>query len=266
MPELPELRAKRERLFYILGPCVIESADHAKFMAAEIAAIADRLGIEVIFKASYDKANRTSVRSPRGVGLRAGLGILADVRKDSGLPVTTDVHTVDEAKAAGIVCDLLQIPAMLSRQTDLIVAAARTGKAVNIKKSQGMAPADMAYAIEKAVQIGGPVVATERGTTFGYGNLVVDMRSIPIMQRFGPVVIDATHSTQLPGANGGASGGQRAFAPIIAAAAVAAGADGVFMEVHQDPDHAPSDGPAMVRLSDLETIILRLEAIKGAWR
>lgn len=260
----------REPLFFILGPCVIESRDHALTMAEALAGIADRTGALIIYKSSFDKANRTSGASFRGVGLHEGLDILSAVRRITGLPVLTDVHDVEQARDAALAVDVLQIPALLSRQTDLIEAAARTGRPVNIKKGQFMAPGDMRHVAAKALDaqtIGHgylypqPIMLCERGTTFGYGNLVVDMRGLEIMRPWGPVVFDATHSVQLPGAGDGRSGGERGFVPILARAAVAAGVAGVFMETHDDPDNAPCDGPNAWPLDRLEALICSLQRI-----
>lgn len=250
----------------ILGPCVIESADHAVRMAQKIKKICDGLGQDLIFKASFDKANRSSISGYRGPGLRAGLEILARVKAEVGVPVISDIHESWQAPIAAEVLDVIQIPALLCRQTDLIVAAAQTGRPLNIKKGQFMAPEDMALAVEKATANGcRTLYLTERGTTFGYHNLVVDMRSIPIMQRLGvPVIIDATHAVQKPSAGAGCSTGQPEFIPTIARAAVAAGADGVFLEVHDDPAHALSDGPNSLRLDELGPLLAQLLRIREA--
>ncbi len=250
--------------FLIGGPCVIETPDHALGMAHKIREITDRLGIGYIFKASYDKANRTSVHSYRGPGLDSGLEVLARVKKDAGVPVLSDIHEPSHAAPAAQVLDVLQIPAFLCRQTDLIVAAARTGKIVNIKKGQFVAPADMEHAVLKARDASNEgVVLTERGSSFGYNNLVVDFRSFPIMQGFGcPVVFDITHSLQLPGGQGQVSGGQPEFIPHLARAGVAAGVDGLFMEIHDDPANALSDGPNALDLSLLEALLEDLLALR----
>ena len=250
--------------FLIGGPCVIESADHAKFMASEIREITLRLDIPYIFKASYDKANRTSIRSFRGPGIDEGLEILAEVRREVGVAVLTDVHEPSHAEAAGKAIDVLQIPAFLCRQTDLIAAAARTGKIVNIKKGQFAAPLDMEHAVTKAREAGNEnVILTERGSSFGYHNLVVDFRSFPVMQGFGcPVVFDVTHSLQLPGGQGHASGGQPQFIPHLARAGVAAGVDGVFMEIHDNPAQALSDGPNALDLALLPALLEELLKIR----
>lgn len=249
--------------FLLAGPCVLESRQLALDVARELAAISKRLDLPIVFKSSFDKANRTSVTSFRGPGMAMGLDWLAEVREASGLPVVTDIHLPEQAAPVGEVADVLQIPAFLCRQTDLLVAAAETGRIVNVKKGQFLAPWDMKNVTEKLRSAGnGRVWLTERGASFGYNNLVVDMRSIPIMRGFGaPVVFDATHSVQLPGGRGGSSGGQREFVPALASAAVAAGASGVFMEVHPDPDNALCDGPNSLPLAKLEGLLKRLLAI-----
>ena len=251
-------------LFLIAGPCVIESEEHALFMASSIAAICRELAIPYIFKASYDKANRTSISSYRGPGLTAGLRILDKVRQQLNLPVLTDVHEPAHATAAGEVVDILQIPAFLCRQTDVLVAAARTNRAVNVKKGQFVAPQDMRHAVEKIRQSGNPRVSlTERGASFGYHNLVVDMRSLAIMREFAPVIFDATHSVQLP-SQGEQSGGQPQFIPLLSRAAVAAGIDGLFMEVHDNPAAAKSDGANALPLASLKSTLQQLLAIRRA--
>jgi 2-dehydro-3-deoxyphosphooctonate aldolase (KDO 8-P synthase) len=254
----------RRPLVLIAGPCQIESTEHSLMVAGFLKAMCEPLGIPLIFKSSFDKANRTSDGSPRGVGLAAGLEALAKVRLKCGIPVTTDVHTEDEAYVASGTVDLLQIPAMLSRQTDLIHAAARHGMAVNIKKGQGMAPVDMMFAAEKARIAGcSDILLTERGTTFGYGNLVNDFRGVENMKEgIGyPVVFDATHSVQQPGRYEGTTGGQRQYVPALARAAVAVGVAAVFIECHEDPDRAPSDGPCMMRLDDMPALLSELAAL-----
>jgi 2-dehydro-3-deoxyphosphooctonate aldolase (KDO 8-P synthase) len=255
--------AARRRLLVIAGPCVIESEALCLDIARRLRRVCDRLGALYVFKASYDKANRTSAASPRGPGLEPGLAILQRVRTTVGVPVLTDIHTEAEAVAAGRVADILQIPAFLCRQTDLLRAAVATGRIVNIKKGQFLAPDDMAQVVAKARGFGGSrILLTERGTTFGYHNLVADLRSLPILRRTGlPVVFDATHSVQLPGGGGDRSGGQAEFAPVLARAAVAAGADGVFLETHPDPAAALSDGPNMVPLADLPALLRQLVGI-----
>lgn len=255
--------ASGRRLFLLSGPCAIESEALCLEVGRRLRDACGRLGIDYVFKASFDKANRSSGRSYRGPGLEEGLAVLGRVRERLGVPVMTDVHTEEQCAAAGRVCDVLQIPAFLCRQTDLVSAAVATGKVVNIKKGQFLAPADMAQVVAKAREAGGQhLILTERGTTFGYNNLVADMRSIPILARNGvPVVFDATHSVQLPGGQGDRSGGQREFAPVLAAAAVAAGCDGMFIETHPDPDAALSDGPNMVPLSEMPALLRRLQAV-----
>lgn len=253
-------------LFLIAGPCVLETRAHALGLAKKLQTICRRLDVPLIFKASFDKANRSSLRSYRGPGLEAGLEILRAVREETGLPVLSDVHETWQVERAAEVLDVLQIPAFLCRQTDLLVAAARTGKPVNIKKGQFMAPAEMGNAVDKVLSAGNAcVLLTERGTTFGYGSLVVDMRSIPVMKSFGvPVVIDASHSVQRPGGEGTSSGGDREFIPVIARAAVAAGADGVFLEVHENPGRALSDKHNVLILNDLDCILESLLRIRRA--
>jgi 2-dehydro-3-deoxyphosphooctonate aldolase (KDO 8-P synthase) len=252
------------QLFLIAGPCVIESEEHALFMATSIAAICRELGVPYIFKASYDKANRTSITSFRGPGITAGLRILARVRDEVKVPVLTDVHEAAQATEAGAVVDVLQIPAFLCRQTDLLIAAARTGKAVNVKKGQFVAPQDMSYAVSKVQESGNQRVSlTERGASFGYHNLVVDMRSLAIMREYAPVVFDATHSVQLP-SQGAQSGGQPQFIPLLSRAAVAAGIDGIFMEVHDNPAKAKSDGANALPLANLRAMLEELLAIRRA--
>jgi 2-dehydro-3-deoxyphosphooctonate aldolase (KDO 8-P synthase) len=244
-------------LLWILGPCVIESHDLTLQVAEVLAGLAERLRLPVVFKASFDKANRTSGKSFRGPGLRDGLRTLAAVKERTGLPVTTDIHEVQQAAPAAEVCDLLQVPAFLARQTDLIQAAGRTGAAVNVKKGQFMAPWDMRHVVTKMEEVGSRrLLLTERGASFGYGQLVSDMRSIPWMQDLGcPVIFDATHSVQMPGAQGDRSGGDRRMVPYLARAAVAAGCDGLFLETHPRPDEALSDGPNMIALDDLPALV-----------
>jgi 2-dehydro-3-deoxyphosphooctonate aldolase (KDO 8-P synthase) len=257
-------------LFLIAGPCVIESEEHAMRMAEIIKGVARSLGIPLIFKASYDKANRTSIRSYRGPGLKEGLRILKKIKDQLSLPVLTDVHeTADVAKVAEV-ADILQIPAFLSRQTDLVVAVALSGRAINIKKGQFVAPWDMRHAVEKCRQAGNSqVFLTERGSSFGYNNLVVDMRSLAIMRKVAPVVFDATHSVQLPSSQSdetgpAVSGGQPEFIPLLARAAVAAGVDGVFMEVHDNPKEAKSDGANALESTKLRGVLKELLAVKKA--
>jgi 2-dehydro-3-deoxyphosphooctonate aldolase (KDO 8-P synthase) len=250
--------------FLIAGPCVIENRDHAFFMATELKKITAAHNVPFIFKASYDKANRTSIKSFRGVGIEKGLGILSDIREKLQLPVLSDVHEPSQCHAAGEVLDILQIPAFLSRQTDLIVAAAQTGKIVNVKKGQFLAPWEMKNVVDKMREVGNErVLLTERGASFGYNNLVVDFRSFPIMQSFGcPVVFDVTHSLQLPGGQGQSSGGQPQYIPHLARAGVAAGVDGLFMEVHDNPAKALSDGPNALNLSLLPALLEQLVEIR----
>ncbi|MGH9606007.1 MAG: 3-deoxy-8-phosphooctulonate synthase [Terracidiphilus sp.] len=253
------------RLFLIAGPCVIESESHALLMAGAIQTIAAEVGIPCIFKASYDKANRTSVKSYRGPGLVEGARILGRVARETGLPVLTDVHEPAHCEIAAEAADVLQIPAFLCRQTDLLLAAAKTGRAVNIKKGQFMSPWDMGHSVEKVQSAGNErVFLTERGSSFGYNTLVVDYRSLEVMRKLAPVVFDATHSVQQPSAAGGVSGGQPEFIPLLARAAVAAGIDGLFVEVHDDPANARSDGANALNLKLLKPLLERLLAIQAA--
>jgi 2-dehydro-3-deoxyphosphooctonate aldolase (KDO 8-P synthase) len=249
-------------LALIAGPCQLESRDHAFMMADALKKMATKLGIGLIYKTSYDKANRTSLKGKRGLGLEKSLEIFADIKSEFGLPVLTDVHTEEHCKIAGQVVDILQIPAFLSRQTDLLIAAAETGKIVNIKKGQFLAPWDMENVLAKVTDSGNPnVMLTERGASFGYNTLVSDMRSLPIMAGFGaPIIFDATHSVQQPGGQGASSGGDRRMVPVLARAAIAVGVAGVFIETHEDPDNAPSDGPNMIKLSELPALIETLMA------
>ena len=259
---------RTDQLFLIAGPCVIESEDLCLRIGRSLKKTCDRLGIFYVFKASYDKANRTSATSFRGPGLESGLAILQTIRHRLGVPVLTDIHTEAQAQAAAKVVDILQIPAFLCRQTDLIAAAVGTGKVVNIKKGQFLSPGEMSPVVAKAKSAGGrKLLLTERGTTFGYNNLVSDMRSIPIMKKLGyPVVFDATHSVQLPGGGGDCSSGNREFAPVLARCALAAGADGLFIETHPDPNRALSDGPNMIPLSDMPDFLKSLVKLKLAMR
>jgi 2-dehydro-3-deoxyphosphooctonate aldolase (KDO 8-P synthase) len=247
----------------IAGPCALESRAHAMEISSALVEITSKLGIGLIYKSSFDKANRTSLDSPRGMGLAESLPILADVRETHGCPVLTDIHLPDHCAPVAEAVDVLQIPAFLSRQTDLIVAAAETGSALNIKKGQFLAPWDMANVVKKAQAAGNNrVMVCERGASFGYNTLVSDMRSLPILAQTGcPVVYDATHSVQQPGGQGDVSGGQREFVPVLARAAMAIGVAAVFMETHQDPDSAPSDGPNMVRIQELPAILETLVEI-----
>ncbi|MBM3487396.1 MAG: 3-deoxy-8-phosphooctulonate synthase [Alphaproteobacteria bacterium] len=249
-------------LALIAGPCALESRQHALEMSEALVGITRRLGVGLIYKTSFDKANRTSIGGARGIGMAAALPILAEIRERHGIPVLTDVHEPDQCGPVGEAVDVIQIPAFLCRQTDLIVAAARTGRALNIKKGQFLAPWDMKNVVAKAESAGNPnVMVCERGASFGYNTLVSDMRAIPILAETGcPVVFDATHSVQQPGGRGTASGGERAFVPVLARAAVAVGVAAVFIETHEDPDRAPSDGPNMVPLATLEPLLRRLVA------
>ncbi len=257
------------KLSVIAGPCQLESRQHALETAQALKEIADRLDIGLIYKTSFDKANRTSASAQRGFGLKGALPIFAEIRESVGLPVLTDVHEIEHCDAVAEAVDVLQIPAFLSRQTDLLVAAARTGRAVNVKKGQFLAPWDMKNVIAKVTGAGNPnVMACERGVSFGYNTLVSDMRALPVLAEIGcPVVFDATHSVQQPGGQGASSGGQREFVPVLARAAVAVGVACVFMETHPDPDHAPSDGPNMVPLGEFEallTTLLKFDALAKA--
>jgi 2-dehydro-3-deoxyphosphooctonate aldolase (KDO 8-P synthase) len=246
----------------IAGPCQIESRTHALEVAGELRAIAVRTGVPIIYKSSYDKANRTSATAARGIGMDAGLAILAEVRAATGLPVLTDVHAADQCAPAAQAVDVLQIPAFLCRQTDLLLAAGETGRAINVKKGQFLAPWDMRNVAAKIAGTGNHnILLCERGASFGYNTLVSDMRSLPIMAETGyPVVFDATHSVQQPGGQGTSSGGQREFAPVLARAALAVGCAAVFIETHPDPDQAPSDGPNMIPLRQMEALVTRLAA------
>ncbi|MBV9633796.1 MAG: 3-deoxy-8-phosphooctulonate synthase [Methylobacteriaceae bacterium] len=247
----------------IAGPCALEGRAHALDMATALAEMARRAGIGLVFKSSFDKANRTSGASARGVGLREALPIFAEIRERLGLPILTDVHEIDQCEPVAEIVDVLQIPAFLCRQTDLLVAAAQTGRVVNVKKGQFLAPWDMANVVAKVTGAGNcNVLVTERGASFGYNTLVSDMRALPIMaQHIGaPVVFDATHSVQQPGGRGSSSGGERAFVPVLARAAVAVGVAAVFIETHEEPDKAPSDGPNMVPLAEMPALIERLQA------
>ncbi|MEQ3747171.1 MAG: 3-deoxy-8-phosphooctulonate synthase [Henriciella sp.] len=247
---------------FLAGPCAMEGRDHALYMADNLKQISEKLGVGLIYKTSYDKANRTSISGYRGLPIDEAMRVFEDVRNATGLPVVTDVHTEEQCAIAGEVVDVLQIPAYLCRQTDLLLAAAKTGKAINVKKGQFLAPWDMKNVIQKVVAGGNPnVMACERGVSFGYNTLVTDMRALPEMRSIGcPVVFDATHSVQQPGGKGSSSGGQREMVPVLAAGASAIGIAAVFMEVHQDPDTAPSDGANMVRLDQAEKLISRIMA------
>lgn len=249
-------------LSIIAGPCQMESREHAYEMAGSLKEMTDKLGIGLVYKSSFDKANRTSLKGQRGIGLEKALEVFTDLKKDFGFPVLTDVHTEEQCAVVGEVVDVLQIPAFLCRQTDLLIAAANTGRVVNIKKGQFLAPWDMKNVMAKVVESGNPnVMLTERGASFGYNTLVSDMRSLPIMAGLGaPVIFDATHSVQQPGGQGDTSGGQREFVETLARAAVAVGVAGVFIETHQDPDNAPSDGPNMVAIKDMPRLLETLMA------
>ena len=256
------------RFALIAGPCVIEDNETPFKIASYLKQLTDRLEIPYIFKASYDKANRTSIHSFRGPGLTEGLEVLSQIRKEIGVPVLSDIHQVADLAPAGEVLDVIQIPAFLCRQTDMLVAAAKTDKPINIKKGQFLSPWDMTNVVEKIRHTGNSqILITERGAMFGYNNLVSDFRSIPIMQQTGcPVIFDATHSVQLPGGAGASSGGQREFAPLLAKAAVAVGVDALFIEVHPDPDQALSDGPNAIKLEDVEKLLIQLKQIQEAIR
>ncbi|MEE2887891.1 MAG: 3-deoxy-8-phosphooctulonate synthase [Planctomycetota bacterium] len=254
-------------LALIAGPCVIEDRDHCLRHATRLQEICGRAEVPLIFKSSYDKANRTSIAAFRGPGLEEGLQILAEVKQQLGLPILTDVHSEQQARAAGEVADVLQIPAFLCRQTDLLLAAASTGKAVNVKKGQFLAPEDMANIVTKLREGGGTerILLTDRGTSFGYRTLVVDFAGFPTMRSLGtPLIFDATHAVQRPGGDGTATGGDRTRVPYLARAAVACGVDGLFMEVHEDPDHAPSDGPNMLQIDTLEPLLGELRRVESA--
>lgn len=258
--------ASPRRLLLIAGPCVVESESLCLRVADALQKLCRKLGIHYVFKASYDKANRTSGKSFRGPGIAEGLRVLAKVRERFGVPVLTDVHAETQVAAAANVADLLQIPAFLCRQTDLIHACVRTGRIVNLKKGQFLSPLEMGQVVAKAREAGGRrLLVTERGTTFGYNNLVADMRSIPLLKQLGcPVIFDATHSVQLPGGGGDKSGGQREFAPVLARCAMAAGADGLFIETHPNPDKALSDGPNMIPLAEMPKLLASLLKVRSA--
>jgi 2-dehydro-3-deoxyphosphooctonate aldolase (KDO 8-P synthase) len=247
----------------LAGPCQMESRAHALEMASALKEICARVGVGIVYKSSFDKANRTSLSGKRGIGLEAALPVFAEIRESLGLPVVTDVHEIDQCARVAPVVDILQIPAFLCRQTDLLVAAAKTGRVIKIKKGQFLAPWDMKNAVAKVVGSGNPnILLTERGSSFGYNTLVVDMRSLPTMAATGaPVIFDATHSVQQPGGQGTSSGGDRRFVPVLARAAVAVGVAGLFIETHENPDAAPSDGPNMVPLRDFEALLRELVAI-----
>jgi 2-dehydro-3-deoxyphosphooctonate aldolase (KDO 8-P synthase) len=254
--------AQDKRFSLIAGPCQMESRDHAYMVAGTLVELTDKLGIGLVYKSSFDKANRTSLSGKRGIGLDSAMEIFADLKKDFGFPVLTDIHTEEQCAVVAQTVDILQIPAFLSRQTDLLVAAAKTGRTINVKKGQFLAPWDMKNVLAKFTESGNPnVLLCERGASFGYNTLVSDMRSLPIMASLGaPVVFDATHSVQQPGGQGGSSGGQREFVETLARAAIAVGVAGLFVETHEDPDHAPSDGPNMVYLKDMPRLLEKLLA------
>ncbi len=250
-----------EPVTILAGPCAMESRDHALMTADRLRAIGDRVGLNIVYKSSYDKANRTSIHSPRGMGLEKALPVFEDIRKETGLPCLTDIHTAEQAREVGAVVDVLQIPAFMCRQTDLLVAAAKTNRVINVKKGQFLAPWDMKNVLNKLVEAGNPnVMACERGASFGYNTLVTDFRGLPIMKSFGgPVVFDATHSVQQPGGQGGTSGGQREFVPPLARAAASIGVAAIFMETHPDPDKAPSDGPNMIPMDQFEKLLIDIK-------
>ncbi len=262
-PVTPVTFAQGAPISIFAGPCQMESRDHALMMATRLKEIAGRLGIGLVYKTSFDKANRTSLTGKRGIGLEAAMAVFAEIRETLGLPIVTDVHEIEQCAAVAPVVDVLQIPAFLCRQTDLLIAAAKTGKVVKIKKGQFLAPWDMANVVAKVVGSGNPnVLITERGTSFGYNTLVVDMRGLPQMAETGaPVIFDATHSVQQPGGQGTSSGGDRRFVPVLARAAVAVGVAGLFIETHEAPDRAPSDGPNMVALENFEELVRNLMKI-----
>lgn len=254
--------SQKERLALIAGPCQMESRDHAFMIAGKLVELCKSLGLGLVYKSSFDKANRTSLSGKRGIGLESAMEIFADLKKEFGFPVLTDIHTEEQCAIVAETVDILQIPAFLSRQTDLLVAAANTGRTINVKKGQFLAPWDMKNVLAKFTMSGNPnVLLCERGASFGYNTLVSDMRSLPIMAALGaPVIFDATHSVQQPGGQGGSSGGQREFVETLARAAVAVGVAGVFIETHEDPDNAPSDGPNMVHLKDMPRLLEKLLA------
>ena len=258
----------KDNLGMIAGPCVIENRDHSLEMSYAIKEVSDDVGIPIIFKSSFDKANRTSIKSFRGPGIEEGMRILSDVKTETGLKVLTDIHSPDQAGLVSDVVDIIQIPAFLSRQTDLLIAAAKTGKPINIKKGQFLSPWDVEHIVKKMEESGSQnILLTDRGTQFGYNNLVADMRAIPLMKQFGyPVIFDATHSAQLPGGSGGHSSGMRDMIPTLARAAVAAGCNGVFMEVHNDVDKAKSDAATQWPLDKLASLLIELKKIHNALR
>ncbi len=256
------LFSNNARLSLIAGPCQMESREHAFMVAGVLKELCDKLGLGLVYKSSYDKANRTSLSGKRGIGLEKSMEVFADLKKEYGFPVLTDIHTEEQCAVVAKTVDILQIPAFLSRQTDLLVAAAKTGRVVNVKKGQFLAPWDMKNVLAKLNESGNPnILLCERGASFGYNTLVSDMRSLPIMAAMGaPVIFDATHSVQQPGGQGGSTGGDRRFVETLARAAVAVGVAGVFLETHEDPDNAPSDGPNMVYLKDMPRLLEKLLA------
>ena len=258
----------KDNLGIIAGPCVIENRDHSLEMSYAIKEVSDDVGIPIIFKSSFDKANRTSIKSFRGPGIEEGMRILSDVKTETGLKVLTDIHSPEQAGLVSNVVDIIQIPAFLSRQTDLLIAAAKTGKPINVKKGQFLAPWDVEHIVKKVEESGSQnILLTDRGTQFGYNNLVADMRAIPLMKQFGyPVIFDATHSAQLPGGSGGHSSGMREMIPTLARAAVAAGCNGVFMEVHNNVDNAKSDAATQWPLDKLATLLIELKKIHNSLR
>ncbi|EUB95815.1 2-dehydro-3-deoxyphosphooctonate aldolase [Rhizobium sp. CF080] len=255
--------AQDAKLSLIAGPCQMESRDHAFMMAGALKELCGKLGLGLVYKSSFDKANRTSIAGKRGIGLEESMAIFADLKQEFGFPVLTDIHTEEQCAVVAKTVDILQIPAFLSRQTDLLVAAAKTGRVINVKKGQFLAPWDMKNVLAKITQSGNPnVLLCERGASFGYNTLVSDMRSLPIMASMGaPVIFDATHSVQQPGGQGGSTGGDRTMVPVLARAAVAVGIAGLFIETHEDPDNAPSDGPNMVHLKDMPRLLEKLLAL-----
>ncbi len=263
---IDNITLSKSNFILIAGPCVIESREHALYMANSILEISQKIEIPLVYKSSIDKANRTSISSFRGLGIDEGLSILADVKKETGLPILTDIHESDQAALVSEVVDIIQIPAFLCRQTDLLISAAKTGKPVNIKKGQFLAPWDMENVVKKLEDSGyDQIILTDRGTQFGYNNLVADMRAIPIMQQFGyPVIFDATHSAQLPGGSGSSTGGMRDMIPTLAKSAVAAGCNGLFMEVHDNVKHAKSDATTQWPLDQLEILLQNLKSIREA--
>ncbi|MEM9469731.1 MAG: 3-deoxy-8-phosphooctulonate synthase [Pseudomonadota bacterium] len=262
--KIQNIEASNDKPFMLIaGPCQMESREHAFDMCGALVEITNKLGIPFVYKSSFDKANRTSLKGQRGMGLEAALPVFADLKKEFGMPTLTDIHTAEQCAEVAEVADILQIPAFLCRQTDLLLAAGKTGAVINVKKGQFLAPWDMGNVADKIASTGNDnILLTERGASFGYNTLVSDMRSLPIMAKTGyPVIYDATHSVQQPGGLGGSSGGDRTMVPVLARAAVAVGVAGLFMETHQDPDNAPSDGPNMVKLEDMEDVLTQLKQL-----